>query len=95
MFRSLAAPGEWVTCKVIARRWKPNVSGKVLTEASKDVSRKLSNLERFGHISRRTRDDRTGYEYSWTPKQEREGTALVDPSAWLQPRRRSVVLDEE
>lgn len=81
-FRAVARPGEWVTCQMVARRISPNACGRKLTDLSKDVSRKLSNLQRYGHIKRRLRSDRSGYEYSWEPQNKATAGAFALHS-WL------------
>lgn len=45
--------GEWVTCRDVAVRMNPGMDGAELSEVAKDFSRRLSNLERYGHIQRR------------------------------------------
>lgn len=86
--RSVAQPGEWVSCMTVARRLHPEAHGRALMAASKDASRRLSNLERFGHISRRPNDSRSGYEYRWEP--EGMASRVPDLCSWLQPVARSV-----
>ena len=45
--------GEWVTGRQLAARVHPAMDGADLSEVAKDFSRRLSNLERYGHIQRR------------------------------------------
>jgi hypothetical protein len=48
VFASYTQPGEWITAPRLARRIMPMRSSAF----AKEVSRKLSNLNRFGHLER-------------------------------------------
>ena len=63
VFASYTVPGEWITAARLASRILPMGS----SEFAKEVSRKLSNLNRFGHLERRLRPDRREHEYSRKP----------------------------
>lgn len=57
-------PGELVTCSALAQRLHPETTGKDLLAISKDFSRRLSNMERLGHVRRqRRRDDPRYFAY--------------------------------
>lgn len=54
-FVKLVKPGSWVTSRALASIIDPLLAGDELSAASRILSQKLSNLERFGHIVRRQR----------------------------------------
>lgn len=59
VFTSYTAPGEWITAATLAHRIAPMAS----SEFAKEVSRKLSNLNRFGHLDRRLTSNGIEREY--------------------------------
>lgn len=63
VFTSYTQPGEWITASRLAQRILPMAS----SEFAKEVSRKLSNLNRFGHLERRLARDRREHEYARQP----------------------------
>lgn len=63
VFASYVEPGEWISAGRLARRILPMAS----SEFAKEVSRKLSNLNRFGHLERRFHPDRREHEYARRP----------------------------
>ena len=60
VFTSYTQPGEWISASHLANRILPMSS----SEFAKEVSRKLSNLNRFGHLERRLAADRRDHEYA-------------------------------
>ncbi len=64
VFCTYTQPGEWVTASALSRRILPMHS----SEFAKEVSRKLSNLNRFGHLERRITGNRFEHEYSRPPE---------------------------
>jgi hypothetical protein len=70
VFASYVQPGEWISAGRLANRILPMAS----SEFSKEVSRKLSNLNRFGHLERRMHPERREHEYSRKP-----GTPITLP----------------
>lgn len=63
VFVSYTQPGEWISAAKLAQRILPMAS----SEFAKEVSRKLSNLNRFGHLERRLAKDRRDHEYHRPP----------------------------
>lgn len=61
VFMAYAGPGEWVTSRRLAERIVPPAP---TPEFCKEVSRKLSNLNRFGHLERQ-RVARDGLEFEY------------------------------
>lgn len=59
VFTSYTAPGEWITAAALAHRIAPMAT----SEFAKEVSRKLSNLNRFGHLDRRLTPAGNEHEY--------------------------------
>lgn len=59
VFTTYTNPAEWITASRLATRIIPAAS----SEFSKEVSRKLSNLERFGHLERRLTANGIEHEY--------------------------------
>lgn len=64
VFQVYTLPGEWITAGRLAQRILPMAS----SEFAKEVSRKLSNLNRFGHLDRRLATDRREHEYARRPE---------------------------
>lgn len=65
-----AAEGvEWFSSMDIARRAYPKASKTELVRRSRDISRRLSNIHRYGHVDRRVKDNSSAqanapmYEY--------------------------------
>lgn len=59
VFAAYTRPGEWVTASTLATRILPMGSA----EFAREVSRKLSNLNRFGHLERRVGVNPLEHEY--------------------------------
>ena len=59
VFASYVPLGEWISASRLAHRIMPMAS----TDWTKEVSRKLSNLNRFGHLERRLHPERREHEY--------------------------------
>lgn len=75
--RNVVEPGEWVTCAVVARRLHPKDAD--IVQRSREVSRELSNLQRWGNLERREVGANRGancpigpkhYEYRLAPVRE-------------------------
>lgn len=66
VFASYTRPGEWITASRLARKMLPGAP----REFRKEIARKLSNLERFGHLERRRVDTTHGshHEYRRPPE---------------------------
>ena len=60
VFASYTQPGEWITASRLAHRIIPHASSQL----SKEISRKLSNLNRFGHLERRLNPQLRMHEYA-------------------------------
>jgi hypothetical protein len=72
VFLSYTAPGEWITAARLSQRILPAAPPELV----KEVSRKLSNLNRFGYLERRLRPDQRDHEYAHDPSRP----ALLPPS---------------
>lgn len=59
VFATYTQPDEWITAARLANRIMPRAS----PDFAKEVSRKLSNLNRFGHLDRQMTRDRRAHEY--------------------------------
>jgi hypothetical protein len=66
-FREHVAIGDWVTARELALRITPNATREMLLELSRDHSRRLSNLERYGHVRRRCKNGVFEYARAETP----------------------------
>lgn len=62
VFVSYVRPGDWITASALTQLIVPGAS----SELSQEFARKLSNLNRFGHLDRRQRPDGT-HEYTRRP----------------------------
>ena len=64
VFKTHVPVGDWVTGRTLAERTHPRHSGSKLSEVAKDYSRRLSNLERYGHVRRRFNPTTNVFEYA-------------------------------
>jgi hypothetical protein len=90
VFVSYTQPGEWITAGSLAARIVPNISAESLF--AKEVSRKLSNLNRFGHLERR-QTPKLVHEYMRKPEvpvrlppELRAAAHIVLPDPSLDPK---------
>lgn len=84
VFVTYTQPGEWITPGALANRIMPRAS----RDFRKEVSRKLSNLNRFGHLERRRENDRSPHEYRRQPNVP----VVLPPEFMVVSRPRQIVL---
>jgi hypothetical protein len=77
LMRRHVQKGEWVTCRDLAARANPTVGGDALTEIAKDYSRRLSNLERYGHVLRRPSGQPNGGSFVYATRDSVDETSPV------------------
>lgn len=84
VFREHAKPGEWLTAAELAKRLNPPEPAWcappprwLFAEWKRAVSRKLSNLNRFGHLDRRYGSGHE-FEYALASPVAREARAEIE-----------------